>query len=157
MFDHKEGNNRGIKRHPNWNDEGVASTVGTIMALMVFLAFLSMFTSQYVPVWMEENEATHMNIVYGQFANLKQSSDIQIQAGLILGSSQVQIYSPVKLGANGIPMFAAPTASYLSVYRSSSYDNVSFSFGASSTSSASINAHSCSSKLKLASPAAMAS
>lgn len=132
MISHEGGRNKGIRRHPNWDNEGVASTVGTIMALMVFLAFLSMFTSQYVPVWMEENEATHMDIVYGQFANLKQSADIQIQAGLILGSSQVQIYSPVKLGANGIPMFAAPTASYLSVHRTSSYDNVSFCFGTAS-------------------------
>ncbi|MCK5023996.1 MAG: hypothetical protein KAR56_00085 [Thermoplasmata archaeon] len=130
MFDHEGGSKMNIRRHPNWNDEGVASTVGTIMALMVFLAFLSMFTSQYVPVWMEENEATHMNTVYSQFANLKQSVDIQVQAGLILGSSQVQIFSPIKLGANGIPMFAAPTPGYLSIHRSSSYDYVNFSFGA---------------------------
>ena len=127
------GSKTGLRRHPNWNDEGVASTVGTIMALMVFLAFLSMFTNQYVPVWMEENEASHMNVVYGQFATLKQSVDLQIQAGLILGSSPVQIFSPIKLGADGIPMFAAPTPGYLSVYRSSSYDNVSFSFNASAS------------------------
>ncbi len=129
MLNHEEGSKLNIRRHPNWNNEGVASTVGTIMALMVFLAFLSMFTSQYVPVWMEENEASHMNVVYSQFANIKQSVDIQIQAGLILGSSQVQIFSPVKLGANGIPMFAAPTPGYLSIHRTTSYNNVNFSFG----------------------------
>ena len=122
------GSRTGIRRHPSWNDEGVASTVGTIMALMVFLAFLSMFTNQYVPVWMEENEASHMNVVYGQFASLKQATDMQIMAGIIQGSSPIQIFSPVKLGADGIPMFAAPTPGYLSVYRSSSYDNVSFSY-----------------------------
>lgn len=133
MFDHEGGSKMNIRRHPNWNNEGVASTVGTIMALMVFLAFLSMFTSQYVPVWMEENEASHMNVVYSQFANLKQSVDIQVQAGLILGSSQVQIFSPIKLGANGIPMFAAPTPGYLSIHRTTSYDNVSFSFGAAAS------------------------
>ena len=133
MFDHEGGRKMNIRRHPNWNNEGVASTVGTIMALMVFLAFLSMFTSQYVPVWMEENEASHMNVVYSQFANLKQSVDIQIQAGLILGSSQVQVFSPMKLGANGIPMFAAPTPGYLSIHRTTSYDNVSFSFDAAAS------------------------
>ena len=125
------GRRTGLRRHPNWNDEGVASTVGTIMALMVFLAFLSMFTNQYVPVWMEENEASHMNVVYGQFASLKQATDMQVLAGIIQGSSPVQIFSPIKLGADGIPMFAAPTPGYLSVYRSSSYDNVSFSFNTS--------------------------
>ena len=133
MIGHEGGSKINIKRHPNWNNEGVASTVGTIMALMVFLAFLSMFTSQYVPVWMEENEASHMNVVYSQFANLRQSVDIQVQAGLILGSSQVQVFSPIKLGANGIPMFAAPTPGYLSIHRTTSYNNVSFSFGAAAS------------------------
>ena len=122
------GRRTGIRRRPNWDNEGVASTVGTIMALMVFLAFLSMFTNQYIPVWMEENEASHMNVVYGQFASLKQATDIQVMAGILQGSSPVQIFSPVKLGAEGIPMFASPTPGYLSVYRTDSYDNVSFSY-----------------------------
>ncbi|MBA3046679.1 MAG: hypothetical protein KKH41_07210 [Candidatus Thermoplasmatota archaeon] len=120
-----------LRPHKIWDDDGVASTVGTIMAMMVFLAALSMFTSQYVPVWMEENEASHMSAAYGQFAALKQAVDMQILAGTIQGSSPVQMFSPVKLGAEGIPMFAAPTPGYLSVYRSDSYNNVSFSFNTS--------------------------
>lgn len=103
------------------------------MALMVFLTALSMFTSQYVPVWMEENEASHMATAYGQFAALKQAVDLQILAGTIQGTSPVQMFSPVKLGAEGIPMFASPTPGYLSIYRSLSYDNVSFSFNTSSS------------------------
>jgi len=118
-----------IRPHIRWEEEGVASTVGTIMALMVFLAFLSMFTSQYVPVWMEENEASHMSEAYGQFATMKQAVDMQILAGSIHGTSSVQMFSPVTLGANGIPMFASPTPGILSVSRTSSYDNVSFSYG----------------------------
>ncbi len=101
------------------------------MALMVFMAFLSMFTSQYVPVWMEENEASHMSEAYGQFAALKQAVDMQILAGTIQGTSPVQMFSPIKLGAAGIPMFASPTPGTLSIYRSASYDNVSFSFNTS--------------------------
>ena len=122
-----------LKRHKKWDDEGVASTVGTIMALMVFLAFLSMFTSQYVPVWMEENEASHMATAYGQFATLKQAVDMQILVGTIQGTSPVQMFSPVKLGAEGIPMFASPTPGYLSIYRSLSYNNVSFSYNTSAS------------------------
>ncbi len=117
-----------VKPRKRWNDEGVASTVGTIMALMVFLAFLSMFTNQYIPVWMEENESAHMIIAYGQFSNLKQSIDMQILVGIIHGSSPVSIYTPITLGASGVPIFAAPTAGYLGAYNSISYDNVSFSF-----------------------------
>jgi len=117
-----------LKRHKKWNDQGVASTVGTIMAMMVFLAALSMFTSQYVPVWMEENEASHMAVAYSQFAALKQALDMQVLAGTIQGTANVEMFSPLKLGAEGIPMFAAPTPGYLLISRSSSYDNVSFSY-----------------------------
>ncbi len=122
-----------IRPRIRWEEEGVASTVGTIMALMVFLAFLSMFTSQYVPVWMEENEASHMNEAYGQFAAMKQAVDMQILAGTIQGTSTVQMFSPIKLGAEGIPMFASPTPGYLTLSRSASYDNVSFSFNTSAS------------------------
>ncbi|MDO9537784.1 MAG: hypothetical protein Q7J68_05660 [Thermoplasmata archaeon] len=118
-----------LKPHKKWDNEGVASTVGTIMALMVFLAFLSMFTSQYVPVWMEENEASHMADAYGQFASLKQAIDMQVLVGTLQGTSTVSMFSPIKLGADGIPMFAAQTAGTLSIYRSLSYNNVSFCFG----------------------------
>ena len=127
-FSSGDANRMRLKPHKKWDDEGVASTVGTIMALMVFLAFLSMFTSQYVPVWMEENEASHMSEAYGQFAALKQAIDMQILAGTIQGTSPIEMFSPVKLGAEGIPMFAAPTAGTLSINRGQSFNNVSFSF-----------------------------
>jgi hypothetical protein len=117
-----------IKSRRQWNDEGVASTVGTIMALMVFLAFLSMFTNQYIPVWMEENESTHMIVAYGQLSNLKQAIDLQILAGTLQGTSPVSIYTPITMGANGIPVFASPTAGFLGAYNHRSYNNVSFSF-----------------------------
>lgn len=127
-----------LRRHRRWDDEGVASTVGTIMALMVFMAFLSMFTSQYIPIWMEENEATHMSEAYGQFATLKQAIDMQVLAGTMQGTSPIEMFSPVKLGSKGIPMFAAPTPGVLTVSRTSSYDNVSFSYNAGFNTSASI-------------------
>lgn len=117
-----------IKPRKQWNNEGVASTVGTIMALMVFLAFLSMFTNQYIPVWMEENESSHMNIAFGQFCNLKQAIDMQILAGTIKGSCPISIYTPITLGANGVPIFASPTPGFLGAYNSKSFNNLSFGF-----------------------------
>lgn len=116
-----------VKPRKQWNEDGVASTVGTIMALMVFLAFLSMFMNQYIPVWMEENESSHMNDVYAQFGNLKQAIGMQILVGVIRGDSPVTIHTSVTLGADGIPIFASPTAGYLGVYNHRSYNNVSFS------------------------------
>src|SRR4030067_2868702 len=66
------------RRH--WNDEGVASTVGTIMALLVFLTFLSLITNQYVPVWMKDSEAGHMGEALGQIGEFKSDIDPQTPA-----------------------------------------------------------------------------
>src|SRR6059058_1762713 len=62
------------------DEEGVASTVGTIMALLVFLTFLSLIVNQYVPVWMKDSEASHMNGALGQFGGIKGAIDLQILA-----------------------------------------------------------------------------
>ncbi len=107
-------NRKRLTRRLSWDEEGVSSTIGTIMAMMIFLTLLSMFMNQYVPIWMEDNEATHMNDVEGQFATLKHSIDLQILAGT-MGKYDVSLYSPVTLGAEGIPMFSAPTLGQLSV------------------------------------------
>src|SRR5881409_2021232 len=62
------------------DEEGVASTVGTIMALLVFLTFLSLIVNQYVPVWMKDSEAAHMNTALGNFGSLKGAIDLQVLA-----------------------------------------------------------------------------
>ncbi len=98
-----------------WNDEGVASTVGTIMALMVFLSFLSLMTNSYVPVWMEDNESNHVNTVENQFGTLKWSVDNQILGAQITGHSDVVMYTPITLSAAGVPVFASPTAGALQI------------------------------------------
>lgn len=102
-----------VKWKKAWNEEGVAATVGTILSLMVFLTFLGMFTNQYVPIWMKDNENNHMNQVIGQMSALKSSIDMQI----ISAQSNVAnapIYSPIQLQANGVPIFASPTIGSLS-------------------------------------------
>jgi len=97
-----------------WDDEGVVSTVGTIMALLVFLTFLSMIVNSYVPVWMKDSESSHMNVAYGQFGDLKQSIDTQMlfaRMSDIAGQAftATTIFSPVTLGVDGVPIFSAPT------------------------------------------------
>src|SRR6266704_3673091 len=62
------------------DEKGVASTVGTIMALLVFLTFLSLIVNQYVPVWMKDSEASHMNGALGNFGSLKGAIDLQLLA-----------------------------------------------------------------------------
>jgi len=75
---------------------------------MVFLTFLGMFTNQYVPIWMKDNENKHMNQVIGQLSNLKSGIDMQILTSQAMVASS-PIYSPIQLQADGVPIFASPT------------------------------------------------
>src|SRR6059036_2939203 len=96
------------------DERGVASTVGTIMALLVFLTFLSLIVNQYVPVWMKDSEAAHMNGALGQFGGIKGAIDFQIlaaQAAQISGTHYIPVTasSAVSIGVDGVPIFAAST------------------------------------------------
>ena len=104
-----------LKKKKHWDDEGVAATIGTIMTLLVFLTFLGMFTNQFLPVWMNDNESSHMAGVIGQFTTLKSTVDISISnyANSLVAPSS--IYVPVTLSAAGIPVFAASTAGILTL------------------------------------------
>ena len=95
---------------------------------MVFMTMLSMFTNQYVPVWMEDNEAKHMNLVESQFGMLKHGIDTQILVGQLGGATDISVYSPITLGSEGVPMFAAPTQGYLDILPGRGRSNVSFNF-----------------------------
>jgi len=103
-----------LKRTLRRDEEGVASTVGTIMALLVFLTFMSLMVNQYVPVWQKDTEASHMNGALGQFGHLKQAVDMQILAARIAQDSgtpyiPITSSSPVTLGVDGVPIFGSPT------------------------------------------------
>jgi hypothetical protein len=102
------------------DDEAVASTVGTIMALLVFLTFLSVIVNQYVPMWMRDSEASHMNSVLGQFGGVKGSIDLQMlaaQASLNSGTFQIPVTTAtaVVLGVDGVPIFSTATQGSLTM------------------------------------------
>lgn len=101
------------------DERGVASTVGTIMALLVFLTFLSLIVNQYVPVWMKDSEASHMNNALGQFGGMKGAIDLQILAAQAAQNADqhyipVNMASSIGLGVDGVPIFSAPTIGTLS-------------------------------------------
>lgn len=103
-----------IKKSPRWdNDEGVAATIGTIMSLLVFLTAFGMFTNQFVPVWMSDNESTHMSTVVQQFTTLKSSLDIAISYNTNSRIAPTPVFVPITLSSPGIPVFAAATAGIL--------------------------------------------
>lgn len=90
------------RNHLSESDEGVASTVGTIMALLVFLSLMSLITQQYVPVWMEDKEAYHVDNVMGQFTQIKGNVD-----NLVISEHEdYPMYSTMTLGSEGVPLFA---------------------------------------------------
>src|SRR2546428_7849205 len=99
-------------------ESGVASTVGTIMALLVFLTFISLIVNQYVPVWMKDSEASHMGGAFGQFGTFKGSVDLQILAAQMAQDAGVDYipitsFTPVTLGVDGVPIFTSPTEGLL--------------------------------------------
>ena len=103
-----------IKKSPRWdNDEGVAATIGTIMSLLVFLTAFGMFTNQFVPVWMSDNESSHMSTVIQQFTTLKSSVDIAISYNSNSQIAPTPVFVPITLSSAGIPVFAAATAGIL--------------------------------------------
>ncbi len=103
-----------IRRELRRDERGVASTVGTIMALLVFLTFLSLIVNQYVPVWMKDAEASHMDGSVGQFADLKGAIDFQV-LGAIMAQNAGAVFVPstassaVTMGLDGVPIFSSPT------------------------------------------------
>jgi hypothetical protein len=103
-----------IRRELRRDERGVASTVGTIMALLVFLTFMSLIVNQYVPVWMKDSEASHMDGTVGQFADLKGAIDFQV-LGAIMAQNAGAVFvpstasSPVTMGIDGVPIFSGPT------------------------------------------------
>jgi len=93
--------------------EGVASTVGTIMALLVFLTFLTLFTNTYIPIWMKENEKNHMDEVLNQFGDMKGKVDSLVVNAQVTGRPTINMYQPITLGSDGVPVFATATAGYI--------------------------------------------
>ena len=92
------------------------------MGLMVFLAFISLFVLYWVPVMMEDNEASHMRTVIDQFGDLKRTVDNQI----LTDNRNSTPYSPIKLGADGVPMFERESPSELSLLLSKEFFNLTF-------------------------------
>jgi hypothetical protein len=124
-----------IRRSVKWDDEGVASTVGTIMALLVFLTFMSLIVDQYVPVWMKDAESAHMNEAFGQFGDLKSNVDNKVlacQVAKIAGQSctRVTTFTPITLGVDGVPLFASPTAGELQMNPWEGNMSIEFSYQA---------------------------
>lgn len=106
-----------------WDDtNAVSAVIGTIMALMVILAFMSMIILYWIPAAMEENEAQHMKEVSNQFSQFKETQDDMIRDDY----RNTSVDSTFKLGSDGVPPFARETSGQLSLKLYDELFNVSF-------------------------------
>jgi hypothetical protein len=86
------------------NGRGVVAVIGTLLALLVFFALFGIFLTQYVPVWMTDNEAYFTAQAASSFATFKSSLDAQYALG------GPQTYgTPFVLSSGSVPLIAQPT------------------------------------------------
>ena len=86
------------------NGRGVVAVIGTLLSLLVFFALFGVFLTQYVPLWMTDNESQFSSQVAASFAQLKSDIDLQYALG---GPSSMG--SPFVLASQGVPLIAQPT------------------------------------------------
>jgi len=78
--------------------------VGTLLALLVFFALFGIFLTQYLPLWMTDNESAFSSAAGTSFAQFKADVDSQYVLGVppVLGA-------PFTVSSQGIPLLAQPT------------------------------------------------
>ncbi len=77
--------------------------------MLVFFALFGVFITQYVPIWMTQNESQFTNQAQASMETLKQYVDDQV----LLGAPQTYAV-PFTMNSQGIPLFAQPTQGTLS-------------------------------------------
>ena len=81
-------------------DDGLVGIIVTILVIGLIIVVTGIIQSVYVPQWLEQKEAEHMQIVSYQFAQLKQSLDI---FSVIEQKNAISIY--ITLGTSETPIF----------------------------------------------------
>lgn len=104
----------------------MVSVVGTLLALLVFFALFGIFLTQYLPLWMIDNESAFTAQTQSSFAALKSNVDLQME----LGGPAVYT-TPFTMASQGVPLLAQPTAGTLNFLPSQTgvFVNVSMSNG----------------------------
>ena len=82
------------------SDNAVVGIIAAFLIVGLIVAVLSIVQLQYVPEWMEEKEAAHMDEVANQFTQLKYALDIQS-----IVNDTTAISTSIKLGSEELPFF----------------------------------------------------
>jgi hypothetical protein len=88
------------------SNEGVVGIVVAVLLIGLLVSVVSLLQYMYVPKWMEEREAEHMDQVFTQFAELKSAIDNQIANNLI----NTPIATSITLGSEKLPFLMSMRA-----------------------------------------------
>jgi hypothetical protein len=89
---------------------GVVAVIGTLLALLVFFTLFGIFLTQYLPLWMTDNESQFTNQAAYSFALFKSNVDSQYQ--FPTGAPQ-SLGTPFVVSSQGVPLLAQPTQATL--------------------------------------------
>ncbi|MBC7080658.1 MAG: hypothetical protein H5T44_00165 [Thermoplasmatales archaeon] len=81
-------------------NKGQVGVVVAILVVVLLVSVLAVIQLHYVPRWMEEREAEHMDVVTNQFANLKYAVDL-----ISIGKISSPITNSITLGSKELPYF----------------------------------------------------
>ena len=87
------------------SDDAVVGVVVAILLLGLFVTVISIIQTVYVPEWMNQREADHMDEVADQFANLKYALDIQSAI-----EQDIPVSTPITLGSKELAFFSSVRA-----------------------------------------------
>lgn len=107
-------------------EEGVATVVGGMLLMLLFVLVLSLVHREYVPAWVEENEAARQRAVDSEFANFKSTIDLQ----LLQGDTNLTPSSSFTLGAAPVPLLAPASPAALNINSEGASFNVTTASGA---------------------------
>jgi len=85
------------------NNKGQVGIIVAILVISLLVAVLVIIQTYYVPQWMKDREAEHMDVVANQFASLKYSIDLQA-----MERSSSPLINSVTLGSKELPYFISP-------------------------------------------------
>lgn len=112
-------------RMVTWRREenAVASSIGTMLAILVILALLTMVTTGWAPEWTKSKESEHMRVVESQMASLKALMD-QLS---LSDNTEALVSTPITLGSEGVPMFSSDSTGTISLLTATNNNYNTFS------------------------------
>ena len=97
---------RNILQKIKKKDDAVAGIIVAILLVGLIISVLAIIQTVYVPRWMEQKEAEHMNTVLDQFALLKFAIDTQA----LHQDANVSLSTSITLGSKEWPIFSSSRA-----------------------------------------------